>query len=502
MSPGPEGPARPPGAPRPSATRMGPAPQHEQVELPALADREGVLADLTRMIADAWASFDAPRISEPELDPAFVERLEAALPGPPGDAEDALADAARVLDASVSPSRPLNLAYIGSTGLEVGVLASALTATYDVNLAVAAGGAELVEEQTLRWAAEFVGFPFAEGAFTSGGMTSNLTALLAAREQAVPGARVEGLSARRLAVYCSEEAHHSVVRAVETSGIGSAWVRGIRLDERRRMRPDALAAAIDADRADGVTPVAAIATAGTTLTGAVDPLADLADVCEPRDVWLHVDGAYGLPAAAAPSAAPLFAGLDRADSATIDAHKWLGVQKPCSIVLLRRAGGLQAAFGHEEHYMLRQADVANPVDRTLEYSRPLNSLRLWMAFRVHGADQYRVWIERTLEHARELARLIAGHPSFELLHEPQLSTVCFRHVPAGLDAASLDAHNVGLAEAMQRDGRIYLAPAVVDGRSCLRVSFVNFRTSPEAVERVLEVADEIGGAVSPRREEP
>src|SRR5215207_5363390 len=226
---------------------MRPGPQHEQADLPALADREGVLGDLSRVIADAWASFDAPRISEPELDPALGERFGAALPEDAGDAEAALADAARVLDASVSPSRPLFLAYIGSSGLEVGVLASALAATYDANLATSAGGADRVEEQALRWVAEFIGFPLGEGAFTSGGMTSNLTALLAARERALPGARAEGIGSRRAAVYCSDEAHHSVVRAVETCGLGSAAIRRIPIDERRRMRPDALDEALDRD---------------------------------------------------------------------------------------------------------------------------------------------------------------------------------------------------------------------------------------------------------------
>ena len=448
-----------------------------------------MLADLTRVIAEAWSSFDKARAADPDLDPALVERLHAPLPESPGEAEGTLDDAARVLDASVSPSRPLYLAYIGSTGLEIGVLASALAATYDANLAAAAGGAELVEKQALRWASEFVGFPTAEGTFTSGGMTSNLTALLVARERAVPGARFDGLGSRRLAVYCSEEAHHSVVRAVEASGIGSRSVRRIGIDESRRMRPDELAAAIDADRSAGVTPVAAVATAGTTLTGAVDPLAELAEVCGPRGVWLHVDGAYGLPAAAAPSAADLFAGLERADSATIDAHKWLGVQKPCSLVLMRRPGGLEAAFGHEERYMLHHGDISNPVDRTLEYSRPVNSLRLWMAFRVHGAEQFRAWIEQTLETAGRLASLTRTHDEFELLHKPQLSTVCFRHVPGG--AREADAHNLALAHAMQRDGRIYLAPASVDGHTCLRVTFVNFRTPPEAADRLLEVASEL-----------
>jgi aromatic-L-amino-acid decarboxylase len=256
------------------------------------------------------------------------------------------------------------------------------------------------------------------------------------------------------------------------------------------MRADELDAAIARDVDDGIVPVAVIATAGTTLTGAVDQLDALADVCGRHGVWLHVDGAYGLPAAAAPSAAPLFAGLDRVDSATVDAHKWLGVQKSCSAVLLREAGRLQAAFGHEERYMLHEGDVANPVDRTLEYSRPLNSLRLWMAFRVHGAAQYREWIERTLSNARRLTELVRESPVFSLLHEPALSTVCFRHEPG--DDVDLDAHNARLAREMQRDGRIFLAPAVVDGRTCLRVTFVNFRTTLESVALVLEVADELG----------
>jgi len=478
-----------------AAQRMGREPQHEQAELPALANREGVLADLSRVIAEAWASFDTPRVAEPHLDDELVARLRASLPDAPGDAEATVADAARVLDASVSPSRPLFLAYIGSTGLEIGVLASALAATYDANLATSAGGADLVERQALEWVAEFVGFPLAEGAFTSGGMTSNLTALLAAREHAIPGARARGLFGVRASVYCSEEAHHSVIRAVETAGLGADAVRRIPLDGARRMRVEELDAAIASDRAAGVVPVAVIATAGTTLTGAVDPLDAIADVCAEHGVWLHVDGAYGLPAAAVESAAPLFAGLDRVDSATIDAHKWLGVQKSCSVVLMREPGRLRAAFGHEERYMLHEGDVANPVDQTLEYSRPLNSLRLWMAFRVHGADQYRAWIERTLGHARHLAAAIRTRPDFELLHEPTLSTVCFRHTPPGLAPADLDHHNVALARALQSDGRVYLAPAIVDGAACLRVSFVNFRTTTEAVSDVLAVARELGAVL-------
>jgi aromatic-L-amino-acid decarboxylase len=463
---------------------------HENPNDTALVDRERVLAHLGQVVGDAWASFDTPRISEPELDPDLAARLQARLPEEPGDADAALSDAARVLDASVSPSRPLFLGYIGSTGLEVGVLGSVLAATYDTNLATSAGAADLVDRQALEWIAEFVGFPMTEGVFTSGGMTSNLTALLAARERALPGTREAGVGGRDGAVYCSEEAHHSVIRAVETTGLGGRAVRKVPIDGRRRMRPDALDDALTADRAAGVVPVAVVATAGTTLTGAVDPLDEIAAVCERHGVWLHVDGAYGLPAAATESAGQLFAGVQRADSATLDAHKWLGVQKSCSAVLLRDGGRLRAAFGHEERYMLHEEDAANPVDRTLEYSRPLNSLRLWLSFRVHGAAQYRVWIERTLEHARALAADVRSAARFELLHEPMLSTVCFRHAPAGV--ADLDEHNVALARAMQRDGRVYLAPADVDGQACLRACFVNFRTTRDDVAQILAVAGDLG----------
>jgi aromatic-L-amino-acid decarboxylase len=462
----------------------------QQAGLPALADREGVLDDLERVICEAWESFDAPRSAEPQLDETLIGRLDEPLPEESTDVGTALADAARVLDASISPSRPLYLGYIGSTGLEIGVLASALMATYDANLAVAAGGADLVEEQTLRWIAGFVGFPFAEGAFTSGGMTSTLTALLAARERALPGCRVDGLGDSKAAVYCSAESHHSVVRAVEVCGLGSNAVRSIPVDEKHRMQPEALEEALSRDVAAGVVAVAVVATAGTTLTGAVDPLDSVADVCERHGVWLHIDGAYGLPGAAAPTAAPLFAGLERADSATIDAHKWLGVQKSCSVVLLRETGRLRTAFGHEERYMLHEGDVANPVDRTLEYSRPFRSLRLWMSFRVYGAARYRAWIEATLANARLLADSLRESPEFELLHDPMLSTVCFQHVPPG--AGDIDAHNIRLAREMQRDGRVFLAPASVDGHACLRVCLVNFRTTSEDVEFVIEVVREIG----------
>lgn len=477
------------------AQTSGPGAEVDPPPGASLVDRDLVLQDLSRYLADAWASFDEPRPAEPEADKALLARLDEPLPDKPDDPQQTLADAVSILEASVSPARPLYLAYVGSTGLETGVLASALATAYDANLAVAAGAADLLDQQALRWVAEFLGYPVVEGHFTSGGQVSNLTAILAAREVALPGSREHGMTGQRAAVYCSDEAHQSVARAVEAAGLGSQGVRRIPTDGRRRMRPDALAEAIAADRAAGITPVAVVATAGTTLTGAVDPLDEIADVCEREDLWLHVDGAYGLPAAASSSAGHLFAGLARADSATVDAHKWFGMQKSCSAILVRRPGALHAAFGHEERYMLHEEDTAIPVDSTFEYSRPFRSLLFWLSMRVYGAEQFRTWIDGTLANAALLADTIRANAEFELLHDPMLSTICFRHTPAGLDADALDEHNGRLAREMQRDGRIFLAPASIDGHTCLRVCFVNFRTTPDAVPVVLEVAAELGNAL-------
>jgi aromatic-L-amino-acid decarboxylase len=260
------------------------------------------------------------------------------------------------------------------------------------------------------------------------------------------------------------------------------------------MDPAACAAAIDADRRAGIVPVAVVATAGTTLTGAVDDLAALAEVCAAREVWLHVDGAYGLPAAATALAGPLFAGLDRADSATVDAHKWLYVPKACSVLLVRDRDDLEAAFTHDESYIPHtDREDVHPVDRTLEYSRPLSALKLWLAFRVHGARAIRAAIERNLRQARLLAELVLQEPRLELLVEPQLSAVCFRHQPPhGMAAVE---HNAALAAAITAEGRILLAPATVDGVPCLRACFVNHRTTEDDVRSIVDVVLELGARV-------
>jgi len=469
-------------------------------ELPSLrldATREEALERTTAIVAGAWRSFDRARPGQPDLDRRLHTLLRAALPEQGSSVLAALDDAAQLLDESIAQPRPRFFAFVGSSGLEVGVLGDLLASCFDVNLAVWAGAASEVEDQAVRWVSEFIGYPAAAGAFTSGGTISNVTALAAARERALPGARREGMAGAHAALYCSEEAHYSVVRAAELLGIGSDRVRSLPIDGRRRLRPAAVADAVDADRRAGVTPVAVVATAGTTLTGSVDPIDEVAEVCAERGVWLHVDGAYGVAAASTPSAGALFSGLDRADSVTLDAHKWLFLPKACGVVLVRRHEDLHGALAHEEDYIPHERPGHHMVDITLEYSRPFRALKLWLAFRAHGAAGIRAAVERNLGQARLLYAEVSRRAELEhLCDAPQLSIVPFRHVPDGVADADLDEHNARLIEALQRQGDVWVAPARVDGKVCLRPCVVNYRTTDDDVRAFVEATCLVGASLT------
>ena len=455
--------------------------------------RAEALAHATELIARAWDSFDHARPEQPPVDEELRASLAAPIALGPTPVLQALDEAAVVLDRSIAQPRPRYFAFVASSGLEIAVLGDALAACHDVNLAVVAGAADLVERQTLEWLGQAFGYPVATGTFSGGGTVSNMTALAAARERALPGSRHSGLSGRPCALYASADVHESVKRAAELLGIGRDRVRGIPIDARRRMRADACAEAIDADRAAGVAPIAVVASAGTTLTGAVDPLDELADVCAQRGVWLHVDGAYGLPAALVESHAPLFRGLARADSVTVDAHKWLFVPKACGVLMVREAEWLERAFSHEATYVPHELGEQDAVDRTLEYSRPFRALKLWLALRVHGLAAYRSAIERNLSEARLFADLVKERDELELLGEPELSVVPFRHIAT---SRPLDEHNRALASALRSDGRVYVSGADIDGTACLRPCFVNFRTSPEDVRVLRDVVLELGAKLA------
>ena len=451
-------------------------------------ERRSVLDFLAHKMERIWSNFDSPREKEPEITSELKSLLSTNLPEVPSEITDVLGASVDVLEASIAQSRPRFLAYIGSSGLEVGAIADFLASSYDINQAVDSRAATMLEQQAAQWVGEFIGYSNGFGYFTSGGMVSNLTALATARSLALPNSRKSGID-REVAIYSSFEAHYSVLRAVEVLGIGTDAVRSIPIDDRHRMRVANLRERIEEDLARGVTPIAIVATCGTTLTGAVDPIDEIAKIAKEKGIWLHVDGAYGAPAAGT-SKAPLFHGIDRADSVTIDAHKWLFVPKACSLVLMKNHESLAKTFSHHEAYMPHIFGDYNPVDLTLEYSRPLRALKLWIAFKTHGADAFRKAIERNIELAQLTYEIASQREDFRTLpHAPDLSIVPIQYQsPNHADSSALNAL---LCERIIEDGRFYISTAQIDGETWLRPCYTNFRTTENDVKALFDVIEEL-----------
>jgi aromatic-L-amino-acid decarboxylase len=462
-------------------------PSSQKMPLRLGADREAALKRAAEIVAKAWDEFYVARENEPLLEPSLAATLREALPEEPMNPIQTLNLAAEVLDTSLAHSRPRFMAWIGSSGLEIGALGDLLAHSYDINLAIDSRAASELERQTLRWLGAFVGFPVGGGAFTSGGTISNITALAAARERALPGSRKHGLMNLRPAIYCSAEVHYSVRRGVELLGLGSDCIRAIPIDANHRMQSSKLAEILEQDVRDGMTPIAVIATSGTTLTGAIDPISEIADICQRFNVWLHVDGAYGLPAAGVPEKTSAFSGIERADSVSVDAHKWMFVPKACSALMVKDRNTLTATFSHNESYMLHDGEAGNAVDETLEYSRPLRALKLWLAFKTHGAGEFRAAIAANLAQAQALYDAAKKDPRFEVLpFRPELSVA-----PVRYGKNTSDAFQSLLVTKLQEDGRVFVSAAEIEGRIWMRPCFTNFRTSEEDALSLLEVAADV-----------
>jgi aromatic-L-amino-acid/L-tryptophan decarboxylase len=468
----------------------------------------GSLAEAARAIALAGERAAAFRRDAGDLPAAVVltaeERQSYRVPLPrTGVGLEATIErvAGEVLPRSLAHAHPRSFPFIDGSSLEAGVAAATLAAALDANLGGGAGAASEVEDVAWRWLAELIGFPAGIGHFTSGGTLANLTGLACARARALPTARELGVEPGSAAVYASEQAHNSIGRACDVLGLGRRALRQIRCDDAFRIRPDELARAIETDVAAGVTPVAVVGVAGTTSTGAVDPLGALADICAEHDVWMHVDGAYGAPAAAAPTSAPLFRGLERVDSLAIDPHKWLYLPKAVGCVLVRDPSALDDTFADEAAYLENVGDGPYagpvwPVWQGIEVTHPFRGLGPWMAFTAYGADALVGAIENDLRLARLLATAVRDAPDLDLLDDPQLSVVVYRHHPQGLDdPEALNAHNRALLDAMQRDGRVLTSGTTVRGAFALRPCMTHHRSTDDDVLALAEVARELGAGL-------
>ncbi len=443
----------------------------------------GLLADrVCRAAGEYLASLDG-RASFPATSAAATAGLfDGPLPEQ-GAGAAALDDLAAV----AGHSRPGNarfFAYVLGSGEPVAAIGDLYASVLNQNVTAWRSGpaAVTIERTVVRWLAEAVGCAGFTGSLAGGGSAANLMGLAMAREAKAP-ANEDG--ARPAAVYASAEVHMSVPKALALLGLGRASLRLIPVDDAFRMRTDALAAAIERDRRAGRPAIAIVATAGTTNTGAVDPLDAIADLAHAHGLWLHADGAYGgFAALAAPQA---LAGLARADSISLDAHKWLYQPLDCGVLLYRDAGAARRAFAYTGEYARplssEPAESFAFFEESLELSRRFRALKLWLSLRYHGMAQFRAAIGADLRHAQLLARLIRAEPALELLAPVELSTVCFRWT--GAPAADLDRRNAAILREVLRRGHVCLSNARVHGAFALRACIINHRTADADVAAVV-----------------
>jgi L-2,4-diaminobutyrate decarboxylase len=418
------------------------------------------------------------------------------LDRPLGDTGAALHEAAGLyLDNAVWFHEPTYLAHLNCPvaipALSAEVLIAAVNSSVDTWDQSTAG--TLIEQRLIDWTAGRIGFgAAADGVFTSGGTQSNLQGLLLAREET-----------RGEKVFATTESHFSVGKAAGILGLAADAVVGVATDGSGRMDPAALAAAIEDVRRDGGRPMAVVATAGTTDLGRIDPVDPIADVCERHNVWLHVDAAYGCGLLASRRRRHLLDGIERADSVTVDFHKSFFQPVSSSAIVVRRGETLRRIAVHADYLNPRTATVPNQVDKSLQTTRRLDALKLWMTLRAMGSDRIGEMFDAVVDRAHEAYLRLLDDPDFEVLTPPTLSTLLFRFRPAGLSVLDCDDLMPRLRQRLFHGGRAIVAGTTVGGHYWLKFTLLNPNTTMDDVRDVLDLIREIGrdlsGPSGPRR---
>jgi aromatic-L-amino-acid/L-tryptophan decarboxylase len=453
-----------------------------------------VVADLMADYLESVEERDVlPAVEPGTLAPLFP----SSAPESPEPLDAILDDYRRLIEPNATHwQHPGFLAYFATTASGPGILGEMLTAALGQNPMLwrtSPIGTEL-EDVVVGWLRDALGLPDTfDGLITDTASTSSLIALAAARQAAGIDAAAAGLAGRPdvppLRVYASSQAHSSIDKACMTLGLGRASMRHIPVDKAYAMRPDALAEAIAADRADGHRPVAIVATLGTTSSTAVDPVDAIADVAEREGLWLHVDAAYAGAVAILPDHREPFRGWERADSIVVNPHKWWFTPLDASLLLTRRIPVLREAFSLVPEY-LRTLDREGPVrdvsELTPQLGRRFRALKLWIQLRWFGVEGLRRRIERHLAMAQTFAGWVDADPAWARFAPVPFSTVCIRwhgRGDAALDEERLDDRNAAIMDRVNRSGEVFLSHTRLDGRFTIRVAVGNLRTEPRHLER-------------------
>ena len=443
---------------------------------------------VTQLTADYLRELDSRPIS-PSTTGEEVERLFRAPLSEHGVGAEALAGLQDVIE----HSRVQNARFFGyvlGSGEPVAAVADLFASVLNQNVTAWRSGpaAVTVERTVVSWLAQAIGCTGFHGSLTGGGSSANLMGLAMAREARMPANEVGVRGVPQGVVYASEEVHMSIPKSIAVLGIGRKNLRLVPTDAEFRLIPEKLEQAIRSDKAEGYTPIAVVASAGTVNTGAIDPLPEVAAIARRYGLWMHIDGAYGaLAAIAAPSK---FTGMDLADSLSLDPHKWLYQPLDCGCLLYRDVNAARAAFTHTGDYAKTHTD--DPVEgfaffeESLELSRRFRALRLWLSLRYHGLQAFRAAIQKDLDLAQRLAGAIAARPDLELLARGDLSAICFRHRGTeSVPKEDLNRWNAAILKRVIQRGRVYLSNATLRGKFCLRACIVNHRTTADDIDSVI-----------------
>jgi glutamate/tyrosine decarboxylase-like PLP-dependent enzyme len=418
------------------------------------------------------------------------ERLREPIPEEGTDPQDVLDQVEDdVLPNTMRVDHPRFFGFVPGPNSFIGVLADALAAGFNVfsGTWISGAAAAQVELVVIDWLCDLCGLPeTAGGLFTSGGSMANVTALAAARHAVLDDDVTNAVA------YCSDQTHTSVDRALRLLGFGPDQLRRLPSDDQFRLDPEALRDAIGADRASGHRPFCVIANAGTTNTGAVDPLPALAEVADAEDLWLHVDGAYGAAAVVCERGRERLAGLDRADSLTMDPHKWLFQPFEIGGVLVRDERHLRRAFRLEAEYLedaVGEEDEVNFSAYGIQLTRSFRALKLWMTLKVFGRKHVAAAVQRGFERAEQAERLLHDRPDWTVVTPAQMGIVTFRCEPDGWTDDRIDALNRRLASAINEEGDIFLTKTTLDNRPVLRLCPINPRTTADDIRKTMDRLD-------------
>jgi glutamate/tyrosine decarboxylase-like PLP-dependent enzyme len=452
---------------------------------------------LGHQVADLVAEHLAGLRDQPVIASAPRRELNASLMATaPSEGRD-FDSLLETLRATVFPNHarephPGFLAYIPSCPTFPAILGDWIASGYNFFAGVwpVAAGPNEIEMVVLEWIREWIGMPKgSSGLLTTGGSAANMTAFVAARDVAVRS----GLSISSLVAYTSDQAHSSVTRAAFIAGIPRDNVRVVPTDALFRMLPDELKKMVAADRASGLSPFLVAASAGTTNTGSVDPLHAIAEICEREKLWFHIDAAYAGFAVLTREGKAMLEGIERADSVTLDPHKWLFVPFECGCLLVRNPSTLADAFRIWPEYLKdvepAEAEV-NFADRGEQLTRYSRALKIWMSVSYFGTDAVSEAIGESMVRARLMESLVRDSDSFEILCPAQFGILCFRAAPSAFPPEELDALNERINARVVSGGRYLISSTRLRGSYSLRMCTLGFRTTHDDIRGLFDAIRE------------